>query len=146
MMHRKSKRKFSRSVSHRRAMMRNMATSLILMERFQTTVEKAKDLRSVVEKLVTKARVDTLHSRRHAYSFLTDKKAVHKLFSDIAKRYIGRNGGYTRVLRTSRRPGDAAELALIEFVSGEAKKKAPARKPRAKKGAEKETTTPAVEA
>lgn len=146
MMHRKSKRKFSRSVSHRRAMMRNMATSLILKERFQTTVEKAKDLRSVVEKLVTKARVDTLHSRRHAYSFLTDKQAVHKLFADIAKRYEGRKGGYTRVLRTSRRPGDAAELALIEFVSGEAKKKTPSRKSRAKKGAEKEATTPAAEA
>lgn len=116
MRHAKSFRKFSRTAAHRRAMFRNMTTSMIEHERLETTVEKAKDLRGVVEKLVTLAGEDTLPHRRRAYGYLKNKAVVHKLFADIGPRFRSRPGGYTRVIRTRRRAGDAAELAIIEFV------------------------------
>jgi large subunit ribosomal protein L17 len=109
-------RKFSRTGSHRRAMFRNLATSLIEHEQCETTVEKAKDLRPIVEKLITLGREDTLHARRQAYSYLRDKSIVHKLFAEIGPRYLARPGGYTRIVRSRVRPGDAAELAVIELV------------------------------
>jgi large subunit ribosomal protein L17 len=116
MRHGKSGKKLSRSVSHRRSLMRNMATSLILHESSETTLIKAKSLRPVVEKLITLGRTDSLHNRRQALSYLTDKKAVHKLFAVVGPRFIGRNGGYTRIVRTGYRVGDAAEMAVIAFV------------------------------
>lgn len=116
MRHGKSGKKLSRSVSHRRALLRNMASSFILVEQAETTISKAKTLRPLIEKLVTMARNDSLHTRRQAYSYLLDKSAVHKLFADIAIRFKGRNGGYTRVVRSGIRHGDAAEMAVIEFV------------------------------
>ncbi len=125
----KSHRKFSRTSAHRRALFRNLATSLILSGRCKTSIEKAKDLRSVVEKLITKARVGTLAARRGAYAYLMDKSAVHKLFAEIAPKYDKRPGGYTRVVRLGTRHGDAAEMAIIEFVPEE--KKTKAKKPRA---------------
>lgn len=131
MRHRKSGRKLSRSSSHRQALLRNMATSLILREQYETTVEKAKELRPVVERLITKAKKDTLAARRLAFSYLREKKAVHKLFADVAPRFLSRPGGYTRILRTRVRPGDAAAMALIEFVASEEAPKA--KKPAAKK-------------
>jgi large subunit ribosomal protein L17 len=124
MRHAKTYRKFSRTPSHRRAMFRNMATSLFLHERLETTVEKAKDLRSVAEKLITLAGTDTLHARRLAYGYVQDKSAVRKLFDVIGPRFKDRTGGYTRVVRTRVRPGDAAELAVIELVSEEFSPKA----------------------
>jgi large subunit ribosomal protein L17 len=93
-----------------------MATSLIQYEKFETTVEKAKELRPLVERLVTLGREDTLAARRQAYSYLTCKKVVHKLFTDVGPRFKARPGGYTRIVRSRIRPGDAAELAVIEFV------------------------------
>ena len=108
-------RKFGRNSSHRRAMFRSLATSLIREEKFETTIEKAKDLRSVVERLVTLAKVDTLHNRRQALAYLMCKKVVHKLFAEVGPRYKSVNGGYTRVVRTGFRHGDAAELAVIEL-------------------------------
>jgi len=117
--HRCALRKFNRSSSHRRAMFRNMATALLLHEKCETTVEKAKDLRRVVEKLITLAGSDTLHARRQAYSYLQDKAVVHKLFAEIGPRFKTRPGGYTRVLRSRTRSGDAAELAVIELVREE---------------------------
>lgn len=119
MRHRCALRKFNRSSSHRRAMFRNMATALLLHEKCETTVEKAKDLRRVVEKLITLAGSDTLHARRQAYSYLQDKAVVHKLFAEIGPRFKARPGGYTRVLRSRTRSGDAAELAVIELVREE---------------------------
>ena len=116
MRHGKSGKKLSRSVSHRRALLRNMASSIILHERAETTLIKAKTLRPLIEKLITMARTDTLHTRRQAYSYLLDKSAVHKLFAEVAPRFKERNGGYTRVVRTGFRHGDAAQMAVIEFV------------------------------
>lgn len=143
MRHGKSLRKFSRTWSHRKALLRNLATSFFKHEKFETTVEKAKELRPLVEKLITLGRNDTLAARRQAYSYLMDKAVVHKLFTDIGPRSSGRNGGYTRVVRTRVRPGDAAELAIIALVDrssgkssaekGEATKKAAPKKAAAKK-------------
>lgn len=97
-------------------MFRNLSTSLLLHERCETTVEKAKDLKRVVEKLIRLGQDDTLAARRQALSYLKDKAVVQKLFSDVGPRYKSRPGGYTRVLRTRFRAGDAAEMALIELV------------------------------
>lgn len=116
MRHRNSGRKLSRSSSHRRAMLRNMATSLILSEQCETTVEKAKEIRPVIEKLITKAKSGTLASRRNALGFLQQKDAVHKLYADLAERFRARNGGYTRIVRTRIRPGDAASMAVISLI------------------------------
>ena len=121
--------------------MRNLATSFFKHERFETTVPKAKELRPVVERLVTLGKNDTLAARRQAYSYLMDKAVVHKLFTEIGPRNATRNGGYTRIVRTRVRPGDAAELAVIELVDkAEAKsssKEAPAKKAAPKKAAPK---------
>jgi len=116
MRHGKTLRKLSRNASHRRALLRNLATSFIKHERFETTVQKAKELRPVVEKLITLGRSDTLDARRQAYSYLTSKAVVHKLFADVGPRCKDRKGGYTRIVRTRTRPGDAADLAVIELV------------------------------
>jgi large subunit ribosomal protein L17 len=142
MRHGKSLRKFSRTWSHRKALLRNLATSFFKYEKFETTVEKAKELRPLVEKLITLGRNDTLAARRQAYGYLMDKAVVHKLFADIGPRCASRNGGYTRVVRTRVRPGDAAELAIIELVdkSGKTsseKEKSPAKKAAPKKAAAK---------
>ena len=116
MRHSKTFRKFNRESSHRKAMLRNLATSLLQHERIETTIQKAKELRRVVEPIITKSANDTLHSRRSAYAYIYNKDVVQKLFSEIAPRYKERNGGYTRIIRTSRRPGDTAEMAIIELV------------------------------
>jgi len=116
MRHNSAYRKFGRTPSHRRALFRNMATSLLREGCFRTTVQKAKDLRGVVEGLIASARTDTLHSRRLAYGFLMSKPVVHKLFAEIGPFYSARNGGYTRVVRADFRKGDAAEMAYIELV------------------------------
>ena len=96
-------------------MFRSLATSLIREEKFETTVQKAKDLRPVVEKLVTIAKEDSLSNRRRALSYLLCKKVVHKLFAEVGPRYKDTKGGYTRIVRTGYRHGDAAEMAVIEF-------------------------------
>lgn len=109
-------RKFGRRSEHRNAMFRNLATSLIQYEQIQTTLPKAKDLRPIVEKLVTKARQGTLHARRNLLSYLHDEVIVQKLMSTIAERYKQRPGGYLRILKAGHRHGDNAEIAFIEFV------------------------------
>ena len=116
MHHGKSYRKFSKSCSHRRAFFRNLATSFLQAGCCETTIEKAKDLRPIVEKLVTLGKEDSLHRRRLAYSYLQDKSIVHKLFAEISPKYKERPGGYTRILRTRLRHGDSAQLALIELI------------------------------
>ncbi|WP_343563243.1 50S ribosomal protein L17 [Kiloniella sp. b19] len=116
MRHRMSGRKLNRTSSHRKAMFANMAHALIKHEQIKTTLPKAKDLRRVVEKLVTLGKRGDLHARRQAASVLRDDALVAKLFSEIAERYTDRPGGYTRVLKAGFRRGDMAPMAIIELV------------------------------
>ena len=116
MRHGNSGRKLGRSPAHRRALFRNMATSFLLAERIETTVEKAKELRPIVERLITLGGEENLHRRRQAYSYLFRKDVVHKLFAELGPRFRARPGGYTRIVRTGRRAGDAAEMAVLEVV------------------------------
>src|SRR5271154_3030655 len=116
MRHRNSGRQLSRNSSHRHAMLRNMAASLLRHETIRTTVPKAKELRRVVEPLITLAKVDSLGKRRLAYSRLRDESIVEKLFEDLGPRFKARAGGYTRILKMEPRPGDAADMALMQLV------------------------------
>ena len=116
MRHRKSGRQLNRNSAHRKAMFRNMASSLIEHEVIKTTVPKAKELRRVAEPLITLAKNDSVANRRLAFARIGDKAAVGKLFSDLGPRYQDRPGGYTRILKCGYRPGDAAPMAFIELV------------------------------
>ena len=116
MRHNKNFNHLGRQAGHRKALMSNMASSLILHKRIETTVAKAKALRMFVEPLVTKSKEDTTHSRRVVFSYLKQKEAVKELFRTIAPKIAERNGGYTRILKTGFRLGDAAEMCIIEFV------------------------------
>lgn len=116
MRHRKKGRKLSRTTSHRKATLRNMATSLFLHERIQTTSAKAKELRPYAERLITLARRGDIHARRLAARKIHDRQALGKLFDDIAPRFAERPGGYTRILKLGNRKGDAADMSLIELV------------------------------
>jgi large subunit ribosomal protein L17 len=128
-----------RKAPHRKAMLANMASSLISHKRISTTVAKAKALRMYVEPLITKSKNDTVHSRRTVFSYLQDKSATKELFDGIAAKVVDRPGGYTRIIRTVTRQGDAADMCIIElvdynetYVSGDAKKKT--RKRRTRRG------------
>ena len=116
MRHKNNFRKFKRDAAHRQAMLNNLATSLLRHERIKTTLAKAKDLRGVVEPLITVAAQDNVHNRRQAYNTVFDKAVVHKLFTELGPRYEKRPGGYTRVLKLGSRAGDAAPMAIIELV------------------------------
>src|SRR5450755_3396548 len=116
MRHRNSGRQLSRNSSHRHALLRNMATSLLRHETIRTTVPKAKELRRVVEPLITLAKVDSLAKRRLAFSRLRDVSVVEKLFVDLGPRFKARAGGYTRILKMEPRPGDSADMALMQLV------------------------------
>jgi large subunit ribosomal protein L17 len=113
MRHRKSGRKLGRNSSHRKAMFRNMAASMIRHETIRTTVPKAKELRRVVEPLITLAKEDSVANRRLAFSRLRDKEVVGKLFTEIGPRCKERAGGYLRILKTGPRPGDNAPMAIV---------------------------------
>lgn len=116
MRHGNAHRKFNRSTGHRRALFMNMANALIKHEQITTTLPKAKEIRPIVEKLVTKARKNTLAVRRQLIAILQDQAMVEKLISVLAVRYAGRPGGYVRILKAGYRHGDAAPVAVIEFV------------------------------
>ncbi len=116
MRHRKSGRKLGRNSSHRKAMFRNMSTSLLLHETIKTTVPKAKELRRVVEPLITLSKKDSVANRRLAFSRLRDKEIVGKLFSEIGPRFFERPGGYVRILKLGPRAGDAAPMAMVQLV------------------------------
>ncbi len=118
MRHRKSGRRLGRTSSHRKAMFRNMAASLLRHETIKTTLPKAKELRRVVEPLITLAKEDGVAKRRLAYDRLRDKEAVGKLFKDIGPRFKDRPGGYLRILKIGPRPGDAAPMAIVQLVDG----------------------------
>lgn len=130
MRHGKSGRKLNRTSSHRKAMFANMAASLITHEQITTTVPKAKEIRPIVEKLVTLGKRGDLHARRQALSQIQDKEAVKKLFDTIAARYATRNGGYLRIMRAGYRHGDNAAMAIIEFVDRDVSAKGAADKAR----------------
>ncbi len=119
MRHRKSFNHLGRTTPHRKAMLSNMATSLIMTKRITTTVAKAKALRSYVEPLLTKAKEDSTHSRRLVFSHLQDKDAVSELFREISPKIVDRPGGYTRIIKLGNRLGDNAEMAIIELVGYE---------------------------
>lgn len=116
MRHNKAINHLGRKSGHRKALLSNMATSLILHKRITTTVAKAKALKSYVEPLITKSKDDTTHNRRVVFSYLKSKEAVTELFRNVAPKVADRPGGYTRVLHVGFRQGDAAEMAIIELV------------------------------
>ncbi len=116
MRHGKKFNHLSRTSSHRKAMLANMASSLIIHKRIKTTLAKAKALRSYIEPLITKSKVDSTHSRRTVFSYLQNKEAVTELFREISQKIAERPGGYTRILKTGTRLGDNAEMCFIELV------------------------------
>ena len=126
MRHQLSGRQLSRNSSHRRALMRNMAIALLREETIRTTLPKAKELRRVVEPLITLGKSDSEAGRRRAWSELRDDTLVEKLFGDIGPRFRTRPGGYTRILRMEPRPGDNAPMALMQLVEADAAPAAPA--------------------
>jgi large subunit ribosomal protein L17 len=151
MRHKLSGRQLSRNSSHRHAMLRNMATSLLRHETIRTTLPKAKELRRVVEPLITLGKKDTEANRRVAFSRLRDAEVVTKLFGDVGPRFKARPGGYTRILHMMPRPGDAAPMALMQLVDAPVAAAtvgdSDASKPAAKaKGKSKSKSTPAAQA
>ncbi len=123
MRHLNSGFKLGKQPAHRRAVLRNLVTNLIEKERIQTTVLRAKAAKPLAERMITLGKRDSLHSRRQAAAFLMTTGATKKLFSDLAPRFADRPGGYTRIIRVGWRIGDGAELAILEFIGSELKKK-----------------------
>ncbi len=155
MRHNKAVNHLGRKSGHRKAMLANMASSVIMHKRITTTVAKAKALKPYLEPLVTKSKEDTTHNRRVVFSYLKDKDAVSELFRTIAPKVADRPGGYLRILHLGFRQGDAADMALVEFVdfneaalAGTTKKetKKATRRSRAKKAEEAPAAEPAAEA
>ncbi|MFO0449147.1 MAG: 50S ribosomal protein L17, partial [Pseudomonadota bacterium] len=116
MRHQLSGRQLSRNSSHRHALMRNLAAALLRYETIRTTVPKAKELRRVVEPIITMGKTDTVAARRRAFAKLRDAALVEKLFTDLGPRVAARSGGYTRILKMEPRPGDNADMALMQLV------------------------------
>lgn len=123
MNHRKGFNPLSRTSAHRRAMSRNMVTSLFRYERITTTKSKALEVRKTAEKLITRGKVDSVHNRREVAKYIQDEKILNKLFTEISPRMKDRNGGYTRVLKLGFRQGDAADVVILELVDYQLKEK-----------------------
>ena len=119
MRHRNAGFKLGRNTSHRRAMLRNLVTSVILLDRVETTITKCKATRPLIEKMITLGKRGTVHARRQAAAYLMTPESVDRLFNTVAPRYATRNGGYLRITRTGARKGDAAEMAFIELLGAE---------------------------
>lgn len=148
MRHNKKFNHLGRTASHRDAMLSNMATSLIMHKRISTTTAKAKALKRYIEPLLTKAKLDTTHSRRVVFKELQSKEAVTELFREIAQKIANRPGGYTRILRTGFRQGDAAEMCIIELVDyneNMLKEKAAKKATRTRRSKKATTEAPAAE-
>lgn len=126
-------RKLRRTTAHRQALLRNLVTSFIEKERIQTTLAKAKETRPLAEKMITLAKKNTLQARRQALAVLTKESAVTKLFADLAPRFSERPGGYTRIVKTGLRMGDGSQMALLELIGSEFKKKEKKKKDKDKK-------------
>lgn len=152
MRHNKKFNHLGRKAPHRKAMLANMASSLIAHKRISTTVAKAKALRMYVEPLITKAKEDTTHSRRVVFSHLQDKDAVSELFREVAVKVADRPGGYTRILKTGNRLGDNAEMCIIELVDfneamlASKEEAAAPKKRRSRRGGAKKADAPVAEA
>ena len=131
MRHAIAHRKLGRNPGHRKALLRNMMNALVRSERIETTVAKAKEVRRLADRLITLGKKDTTHARRRTFSLLSDKENTEKIFSGLAARFAGREGGYTRIVRTGYRAGDGSEMAILEYLPAEEKK--------AKKGKKKKT-------
>ena len=116
MRHNMQHRKLGRTSAHRQAMFRNQLASLVMHERITTTLAKAKELRSVAERVITRGREDTVQARRWVQRWLPDRTHVKKVFDEISPRFVDRPGGYTRIIKIGPRKGDAAEMAILEFV------------------------------
>jgi large subunit ribosomal protein L17 len=143
MRHRVAGKKLGRKTAHRLMMFRNMVTSLLDKERIQTTVDRAKAVRPIAEKIITLGKRDSLHARRQALAFVKDPEVVAKLFSTLAPRFLQRPGGYTRIIKLGFRAGDGAQKAIIELVGSEYK---PAKKDDGKKNKAKNSEKEAVAA
>src|SRR3989338_10190964 len=137
MRHNRDEKRFDRRVGHLRCMMANLTNSLFIHGRIKTTTAKAKELRSIAEKMVTLGKKGNLASERRAAAFMRDKSVVKKLFKEISPKYKDRNGGYTRILKLGVRPGDSAHMSYIELVE-----ESTAKKPEKKKHASKKTAKP----
>jgi large subunit ribosomal protein L17 len=151
MRHGKTINHLGRTASHRHAMLANMASSLIVHKRINTTLAKAKALRKYVEPLITKSKADTTHSRRTVFSYLQDKDAVSELFREISAKIMERPGGYTRIIKTGNRLGDNAEMAMIELVDYNliyvgAQKEAKSAAKKSRRGGKKKSDAPKAEA
>jgi large subunit ribosomal protein L17 len=143
MRHLNAHRKLSRNTSHRRALLRNLVTDLLDHGRLMTTLPKAKEVRPLVEKMITLGKRDNLHARRQLHSFLLRDAVAKKVFDTIAPRFAGRNGGYSRIIKLGNRKGDGADLAIIELLGSElevkkAERAAQAKEKQAKKGGQEE--------
>jgi len=123
MRHRLSGKKLGRNSSQRKALLRSLVTSFVQKERIRTTLSKAKATRPIAEKMITLAKTNSLHTRRQALQYIYNKDAVKKLFEDIGPRFTERPGGYTRIIKLGPRAGDGAEMAILELVGSEFKKK-----------------------
>ncbi len=146
MRHRIGFNRLDRKQSHRKAMLRNMATSLFKYERIETTKAKAREVRRIAEKYITRAKADSVHNRRIIARDIQDKAVLNKLFTEIGPMFSERNGGYTRILKLGQRKGDAAEVVLLELVEKtsepeKGKKKKEAKKPVKEKAAASEAKT-----
>jgi large subunit ribosomal protein L17 len=119
MRHRNAGYKLGRNTSHRRAMLRNLVTSVILMDRVETTITKCKATRPIIEKMITLGKNGSVHARRQALAYMMTPESVDRLFNVVAPRYTERQGGYLRITRTGARKGDAAEMAFIELLGAE---------------------------
>jgi large subunit ribosomal protein L17 len=128
MRHRKAGKELGRNPSHRRAMLRNMVTSLLKYEQIETTDAKAKALRPVAEKMITLAKRGDLHARRQALAYIQDKETTHRLFGDLKDRYLQRQGGYVRIIKKGVRKGDGAAVSIIQLLPVEEGKKSGKRK------------------
>jgi len=123
MRHQVKRGHLGRTTSHRRALLRNLVTSFLEKERMRTTLAKARATRPIAEKMITLAKRNTLHTRRQALSYLTKESVVTKLFAEIGPRFTERPGGYTRIVKLESRLGDGAEMAMLELIGSEFKKK-----------------------
>lgn len=123
MNHRSDFNRLGRSSAHRKALLKSIAKALFTNERVQTTLPKAKEAKRLAEKLITRARTDSVHNRRIAARVITDERVLNKLFTDIAPRYAQRPGGYTRILKLGRRFGDASEMVILELLDRKEKER-----------------------
>jgi large subunit ribosomal protein L17 len=142
-------RKLGRNPGHRKALLRNMMNALVRSERIETTIAKAKEVRILADRLITLGKKDNTHARRRAFSLLSDKRNTEKIFATLATRFAGRQGGYTRIVRTGYRAGDGSEMAILEYLPAEEKatkgKKGKKKKGKADVGKPKPETDAAVD-